>query len=282
MFRLVIYVCPKCQNTLLLSNKMLHDLRCTENNPATYEKILSEEKNKDKENTPPKKSLRFSNGLRKTNVDGTSSDIKKNINSKGQEEFIETKYDSEGNIISRKKTEFIEDNNNENNLQNNNYKEVNGFYEEDDYDQNEKINNINDINNNINVGQINYFVEPTVNINNQQIIYTTAGPAKEIIYEAPVRYDPNITINKPIEETIISSYEKLNDNIMNDIIRNTLRKNDNNNMNIFNADDYDNFNDNNNYEQRNNNYVNNFDEYNIINNNVKKENIFLNIHDSNM
>ena len=282
MFRLVIYVCPKCQNTLLLSNKMLHDLRCTENNPATYEKILSEEKNKDKENTPQKKSLRFSNGLRKTNVDGTSSDIKKNINSKGQEEFIETKYDSEGNIISRKKTEFIEDNNNENNLQNNNYKEVNGFYEEDDYDQNEKMNNINDISNNINVGQINYFVEPTVNINNQQIIYTTTGPAKEIIYEAPVRYDPNITINKPIEETIISSYEKLNDNIMNDIIRNTLRKNDNNNMNIFYADDYNNFNDNNNYEQRNNNYVNNFDEYNIINNNVKKENIFLNIHDSNM
>ena len=282
MFRLVIYVCPKCQNTLLLSNKMLHDLRCTEKNPATYEKILSEEKNKDKENTPPKKSLRFSNGLRKTNVDGTSSDIKKNINSKGQEEFIETKYDSEGNIISRKKTEYIEDNNNENNLKNNNYKEINGFYEEDDYDQNEKINNINDISNNINVGQINYFVEPTVNINNQQIIYTTTGPAKEIIYEAPVRYDPNITINKPIEETIISSYEKLNDNIMNDIIRNTLRKNDNNNMNIFYADDYNNFNDNNNYEQRNNNYVNNFDEYNIINNNVKKENIFLNIHDSNM
>ena len=280
MFRLVIYVCPKCQNTLLLSNKMLHDLRCTEINPATYEKILSEEKNKDKENTPPKKSLRFSNGLRKTNVDGTSSDIKKNINSKGQEEFIETKYDSEGNIISRKKTEYIEANNNENNLQNNNYKEVNGFYEEDDYDQNEKINNINDINNNINVGQINYFVEPTVNINNQQIIYTTTGPAKEIIYEAPVRYDPNITINKPIEETIISSYEKLNDNIMNDIIRNTLRKNDNNNMNIFNADDYANFNDN--YEQRNNNYVNNFDEYNIINNNVKKENIFFNIHDNNI
>ena len=282
MFRLVIYVCPKCQNTLLLSNKMLHDLRCTENNPATYEKILSEEKNKDKENTPPKKSLRFSNGLRKTNVDGTSSDIKKNINSKGQEEFIETKYDSEGNIISRKKTEFIEDNNNENNLKNNNYKEVNGFYEEEDNEQNEKMNNINDISNNINVGQINYFVEPTVNINNQQIIYTTTGPAKEIIFEAPVRYDPNITINKPIEETIISSYEKLNDNIMNDIIRNTLRKNDNNNMNIFNADDYDNFNDKNNYEQRNNNYVNNFDEYNIINNNVKKENIFLNIHDSNM
>ena len=282
MFRLVIYVCPKCQNTLLLSNKMLHDLRCTENNPATYEKILSEEKNKDKENTSPKKSLRFSNGLRKTNVDGTSSDIKKNINSKGQEEFIETKYDSEGNIISRKKTEFIEDNNNENNLQNNNYKEVNGFYEEEDNEQNEKMNNINDISNNINVGQINYFVEPTVNINNQQIIYTTAGPAKEIIYEAPVRYDPNITINKPIEETIISSYEKLNDNIMNDIIRNTLRKNDNNNMNIFNVDDYNNFNDNNNYEQRNNNYVNNFDEYNIINNNVKNENIFLNIKDNNI
>ena len=107
MFRHLIYVCPKCQNTLLLSNKMLHDLRCTESNPATYEKILSEQKNNNNENTPKKKSLRFSNGLRKSNVDGTSSDIKKNIKSDGREEYIETKYDTEGNIISRKKRLII-------------------------------------------------------------------------------------------------------------------------------------------------------------------------------
>ena len=237
MFRHLIYVCPKCQNTLLLSNKMLHDLRCTESNPATYEKILSEQKNKKKENTPQKKSLRFSNGLRKSNVDGTSSDIKKNIKSNGKEEYIETKYDSEGNIISRKKTEYIEE---------------------------------------INVGQINYYVEPTVNINNKQIIYTTTGPAKEIIYEAPARYDPNIIINKPIEETVISSNEHISDSIMNDIlIRNTLRKNDNIDMDIILNNDTSEYN---NYEQTNYyNNINNINKYNIINNSLEREKIHLNI-----
>ena len=275
MFRHLIYVCPKCQNTLLLSNKMLHDLRCTESNPATYEKILSEQKNKKKENTPQKKSLRFSNGLRKSNVDGTSSDIKKNIKSNGKEEYIETKYDSEGNIISRKKTEYIEEANNENNLEKNNYKEVNEFYEEED-NNNQNINIINDINNNINVGQINYYVEPTVNINNKQIIYTTTGPAKEIIYEAPARYDPNIIINKPIEETVISSNEHISDSIMNDIlIRNTLRKNDNIDMDIILNNDTSEYN---NYEQTNYyNNVNNINKYNIINNSLEREKIHLNI-----
>ena len=278
MFRHLIYVCPKCQNTLLLSNKMLHDLRCTESNPATYEKILSEQKNNNNENTPQKKSLRFSNGLRKSNVDGTSSDIKKNIKSDGREEFIETKYDTEGNIISRKKAEYINDNYKEDN-----FEEVNEFdEEEDDYNSN-NINIINDINNNYNVGQINYYVEPTVNINNQQVIYTTTGPAKEIIYEAPARYDPNIIINKPIEETVINSDGNLNDNIMNDIIRRTVGKDDNIKISNENIEKYNDINNYNNYEQRNNiNYINNIDMYNNINNDVKNGNIYFNIDDNNM
>ena len=279
MFRHLIYVCPKCQNTLLLSNKMLHDLRCTESNPATYEKILSEQKNNNNnENTPQKKSLRFSNGLRKSNVDGTSSDIKKNIKSDGREEFIETKYDTEGNIISRKKAEYINDNYKEDN-----FEEVNEFdEEEDDYNSN-NINIINDINNNYNVGQINYYVEPTVNINNQQIIYTTTGPAKEIIYEAPARYDPNIIINKPIEETVINSDGNLNDNIMNDIIRRTVGKDDNIKISNENIEKYNDINNYNNYEQTNNiNYINNIDTYNNINNEVKNGNIYFNIDDNNM
>ena len=283
MFRHLIYVCPKCQNTLLLSNKMLHDLRCTESNPATYEKILSEQKNNNNENTPQKKSLRFSNGLRKSNVDGTSSDIKKNIKSDGREEYIETKYDTEGNIISRKKADYIDDSYNEDNFEKNNYEEVNEFdEEEDDYNSN-KINIINDINNNYNVGQINYYVEPTVNINNQQIIYTTTGPAKEIIYEAPARYDPNIIINKPIEETVINSDGNLNDNIMNDIIRRTVTKDDNIKISNENIEKYNDINNYNNYEQRNNiNYINNIDMYNNINNDVKNGNIYFNIDDNNM
>ena len=278
MFRHLIYVCPKCQNTLLLSNKMLHDLRCTESNPATYEKILSEQKDNNNENTPKKKSLRFSNGLRKSNVDGTSSDIKKNIKSDGREEYIETKYDTEGNIISRKKAEYINDNYKEDN-----FEEVNEFdEEEDDYNSN-NINIINDINNNYNVGQINYYVEPTVNINNQQIIYTTTGPAKEIIYEAPARYDPNIIINKPIEETVINSDGNLNDNIMNDIIRRTVTKDDNIKISNENIEKYNDINNYNNYEQTNNiNYINNIDTYNNINNDVKNGNIYFNIDDNNM
>ena len=283
MFRHLIYVCPKCQNTLLLSNKMLHDLRCTESNPATYEKILSEQKNNNNENTPQKKSLRFSNGLRKSNVDGTSSDIKKNIKSDGREEYIETKYDTEGNIISRKKADYIDDSYNEDNFEKNNFEEVNEFdEEEDDYNSN-NINIINDINNNYNVGQINYYVEPTVNINNQQIIYTTTGPAKEIIYEAPARYDPNIIINKPIEETVINSDGNLNDNIMNDIIRRTVTKDDNIKISNENIEKYNDINNYNNYEQRNNiNYINNIDTYNNINNDVKNGNIYFNIDDNNM
>lgn len=39
----LVYKCPKCQNTLLVSNKMLHDLRCTEENPATYENFISQQ-----------------------------------------------------------------------------------------------------------------------------------------------------------------------------------------------------------------------------------------------
>ena len=161
--------------------------------------------------------------------------------------------------------------------------EVNEFdEEEDDYNSN-NINIINDINNNYNVGQINYYVEPTVNINNQQIIYTTTGPAKEIIYEAPARYDPNIIINKPIEETVINSDGNLNDNIMNDIIRRTVGKDDNIKISNENIEKYNDINNYNNYEQRNNiNYINNIDMYNNINNDVKNGNIYFNIDDNNM
>ena len=128
----LIYICPKCHNTLLFSNKMLHDLRCTEENPATYEKILKKENQNSNENTPQKKSLRFSNGLRKSNRDGTSSDIKKNVKQNGEEEFIETKYDTEGNIISRKKAENIEIINDI--PEQNNFMGVSKYYEEEEND----------------------------------------------------------------------------------------------------------------------------------------------------
>ena len=222
MFQHLIYKCPKCKNTLLVSNKMLHDLRCTEENPATYENILRQSQVREvQEESPYNSSSQFSSGVRRSNNDGTSSEIKKNINIKGEEEYIETRYDPEGNIISRKRAENIIYNNNIH--KNNNYQEVSEFYEYED-DNNDYVNE-----NNIENG---YYVEPNIEINNkQQIIYHTALP-QEIIYEAPAQYDPNITINQPIQETIINADENLNDNIVNDIIRSSIRQAGNSNLNI--------------------------------------------------
>ena len=222
MFQHLIYKCPKCKNTLLVSNKMLHDLRCTEENPATYENILRQSQVREvQEESPYNSSSQFSSGVRRSNNDGTSSEIKKNINIKGEEEYIETRYDPEGNIISRKRAENIIYNNNI--PQNNNYQEVSEFYEYED-DNNDYVNE-NNIEN-------EYYVEPNIEINNkQQIIYHTALP-QEIIYEAPAQYDPNITINQPIQETIINADENLNDNIVNDIIRSSIRQAGNSNLNI--------------------------------------------------
>lgn len=225
MFQHLVYKCHKCHNTLLVSNKMLHDLRCTEENPATYENILAHQSQRmDSEDSPyQNKSLRFSNGLRKSNADGTSSDIKKSKKYNGDDEFIETKYDAEGNIISRKRAEIMKYNAPQN------YQGVSDFYEYDEDEEDD--NNINNINN-YNAIPNNVYIEPSFDVNNnEQVVYETAA-AQEIIYEAPAQYDPNITINKPIQETIINSDGNISDNIINDIIRSTMRRGGNNNMNI--------------------------------------------------
>ena len=264
MFHHLIYKCHKCHNTLLVSNQMLHDLRCTEDNPATYEKILSQ-KNQNNENlSSPIKISPFPNGFRKSNGDGTSSDIKKNIKSNGEEEYIETKYDAEGNIISRKKTENININSIGKNL---NFQDVSEFSENDEESNSDSNNYLDNIHNNLEIEQNNYYIDPTIELNNQQIIYTTAIP-KEIIYEAPAKYDPNITINQPIEETIINSDGNLSDNIMNDLIRSTIIKERNNNISInLNNDIYNNLNEISNYDNyERNNRLYMYNTNNVINN----------------
>ena len=223
MFQHLVYKCHKCQNTLLVSNKMLHDLRCTEENPATYENILARQSQRVDSTQSPyqNNSTRFSTGIRKSNRDGTSSDVKKSIKYNGQEEYIETKYDAEGNIISRKRAENMGYNVPQN------YQEETDYYE---YDE-ENDNNMNNMNSIPNIPN-NTYIEPYIGVNNsQQIIYETAA-AQEIVYEAPAKYDPNITINKPIEETIINSDGNISDNVMNDIIRSTMRRAGNSNLNI--------------------------------------------------
>ena len=264
MFHHLIYKCHKCHNTLLVSNQMLHDLRCTEDNPTTYEKILSQNNQNNEKILSPIKTSPFPNGFRKSNGDGTSSDIKKNIKSNGEEEYIETKYDAEGNIISRKKTENININSIRKNL---NFQDVSEFSENDEESNSDSYNYLDNIHNNLEIEQNNYYIDPTIELNNQQIIYTTAIP-KEIIYEAPAKYDPNITINQPIEETIINSDGNLSDNIMNDLIRSTIIKERNDNISInLNNDIYNNLNEISNYDNyERNNRLYKYNTNNVINN----------------
>lgn len=226
----LVYKCPKCQNTLLVSNKMLHDLRCTEDNPATYENILRQSQRMEP-SSPYSQSnsnySRFSSSMRRSNNDGTSSEIKKNINYNGEEEFIETTYDPEGNIISRKKTQNIE----YNTPQVDNYQNVSEFYEYEDENDYEEDNVQNEYHPQL---QPQPQIQPqiTVPMNKpEQIVYHTAAP-QEIIYEAPAKYDPTVTINQPIQQTIINGDVNLNDSIMNDLIRSTMKQAGNKNISI--------------------------------------------------
>ena len=249
MFQHVVYKCPKCMNILLVSNKMLHDLRCTSDNPATYENILYRQsqvmENDGVENyNCPKSVQRFSNRMSITNDDGTMIDIRKEKSIRGKEEYVETKYDKEGNIVSRKRADslFLDNPN-----QNNNFHELNEYndYDEEDYDTNYD-------NSNNTYYQMNKEIEVR---NAPSIIYETAE-AQEYVYTAPAKYDPHVTINKPIEETIING--NLSENLVNNIIRNTMNVNNytNNDYNIQNGiNGY-------NYTQNGENY--DIDNYNKI------------------
>lgn len=283
MIQHLVYKCPKCQNTLLVSNKMLHDLRCTESNPATYENIISQqpqpdankssEGNSNNFNTPPRTSRRMSI----KHKDGTMTDFRKEKDMKGKEELIAVKYDPQGNVILRKKADNFDEYEYEmNNI--NEEEEVNEFYNADvNYDpekyyevneENErKYNNMNNANNMNNLVNNN-----TVTINNNQVIYETAA-AQEIVYEAPAIYDQNVTINKPIHETIISHDPNISDTAYNDIIRSTINGLNNGN----NLDNYNNLFNNVNINDVNYSQINNqsstyqnigTNNYNIENSNI--------------
>ena len=106
-----IYQCPKCFNTLLYSNKMLHDLKCTRERPADYSQVnpvanSSFDNNDYVYNTGYQPSFRRSGGrMSIMNNDGTTTEIKKDTTMKGQEELLEITYDPQGNIIGRKKAD---------------------------------------------------------------------------------------------------------------------------------------------------------------------------------
>ena len=220
MIQHLVYQCPKCLNTLLVSNKMLHDLRCTDENPATYENILFRQNQQISNNQNyPKSVQRFSNRMSIKNDDGTMTDIIKEKNMKGKEEFIELKYDPKGNIISRKKADSLGNSVPPKNFSD--YGEYNGEEDEENFSTNYDNNN-----------NTYYEMKKDVEVKKApSIIYETAE-AQEIVYEAPAKYDPHVTINKPIEETIINSQPGLSDGMMNDIIRNTITIPGNSNNNF--------------------------------------------------
>ena len=207
-----VYQCPKCFNTLLVSNKMLHDLRCTYENPATYENIMRQSQQMSTDNNQMNSSSNFSGRMSITNEDGTSIDIVREKSIRGKDELIEIKYDPQGNVISRKKADYY--------IPKNDY---NSFHELNDY--NENNNNVESSydNNNSTYYEVNKEVEVR---NTPSVIYETAEP-EEIVIEAPAKYDPHVTINKPIEETVIHSHAGLTDGMLDNIIRNTMNQNNN-------------------------------------------------------
>lgn len=111
-----VYECPKCHNRLPISNKMLHDLKCTKERPAEYSlqnPTASFSYNYDEANEDNSYSLnssyRRSSSLSKRNSvendDGTTTEIRKEKNMAGKEELLEITYDPQGNIIGRKKAD---------------------------------------------------------------------------------------------------------------------------------------------------------------------------------
>ena len=112
------YECPKCKNRLLYSNKMLHDLKCTKERPAIfslqnpiirdnyYNEIKYQNQNYQLDNYSKfrsKSNSPLSKGMKIKNDDGTTIEIKKDINIYKKEELFEITYDPQGNIIGRKK-----------------------------------------------------------------------------------------------------------------------------------------------------------------------------------
>jgi hypothetical protein len=104
-----------------MANKMLHDLKCTEQRPATYENILSQNVYSSFDGYNYDLNLNMDNltnsGLRRSsstsnfkrmsymNNDGTTTEIKKETNMAGKEELLEITYDPQGNIITKKKAD---------------------------------------------------------------------------------------------------------------------------------------------------------------------------------
>ena len=192
-----IYQCPKCQNVLLVSNKMLHDLRCTYENPATYENILK------------RQNQLFPNyQIFPQTVERPFSRKSIEQKMKPKEEFIELNYEPQGNKIQKKSDNL-------------GYSvPISGLSDYSQYNSEDFKNNFSsnyDNNNNT-----YYEMKKEVEVKKPPSIIIKQTQPQEIIYHAPVKYDPHIIINKPIEETVINSKKEINFGVANEVIRTNM------------------------------------------------------------
>ena len=105
-----LYECPKCRNTLPISNKMLHDLKCTKERPAEFSlqnptASFSYNYDESNEDNSYNQNIDLSKRNSIENDDGTITEYRKEKNMAGKEELLEITYDPQGNIIGRKKAD---------------------------------------------------------------------------------------------------------------------------------------------------------------------------------
>ena len=217
-----VYQCPKCYNTLLVSNKLLHDLRCTVENPATYENILYRQSLQVPNNDSSLNIYKSMSGGRTSfkNEDGTMIDIVREKNIRGKEELIETKYDPQGNIITRKRADTSRFSLGDSNLHEFSEITLNNYNYNNDYDTRYD-------NNNNTYYEVNKEVEE---VRKKPSVIVETAEAQEIVYEAPVKYDPHVTINQPIYD---STYINNNTGYSNETYDN-ITTNTNNGFSNFN------------------------------------------------
>ena len=250
-----VYECPKCHNRLLYSNKTLHDLKCTNENPAQFSLQNptasynfdyydnNDYNNYNYYNSSQRNSTgsRLSSRMSIVNEDGTTTEIKKDTNMSGKEELLEITYDPQGNIIGRKKADG--------GSSNVKYK----FRDMLEY----KDNNIPE----------NYYIYEGSNV------YTETIPST-FTYEIPVQNDYDykmINIQNFQHDFGSRGYSLMQSNINNAYIVNSdsINGNDinnnsiNNNVNTF----FDNSLSNNSYQSNNNHLLNNYKLNNNYNNN---------------
>ena len=224
-----VYQCPKCNNTLLVSNKLLHDLRCTVENPATYENILMRQSLQMSNNDSSLYLYKSLSGGRTSfkNEDGTMIDIVREKNIRGKEELIETKYDPQGNIITRKRADTSGFSLGDSNLHEFSEVTLNNYESNNNYDTRYD-------NNNNTYYEVNKEVDE---VRKKPSVIVETAEAQEIVYEAPAKYDPHVTINQPIYDTIINSNTGYNNETYDNIT--STNNNDFTNFNDTNTSNYD-------------------------------------------